>query len=157
MGEANASDRLQATYSSFLAFDARFEEALTAGSRVAQDPGADPESRTIAAMGVVGAHYWLGHGRRATELADVLMPMADRARDALPYGAPAIELIAICAMIDNGDLEAAMERAKLMAERAVDRGDPFAAPRAEYCIGGFICSVVGPDRRPACSAAASAR
>ena len=133
-GEANASDRLQATYSSFLAFDARFEEALTAGSRVAQDPGADPESRTIAAMGVVGAHYWLGHGRRATELADVLMPIADRARDALPYGAPAIELIAICAMIDNGDLEAAMKRAKLMAERAVDRGDPFAAPRAEYCI-----------------------
>ena len=133
-GEANASDRLQATYSSFLAFDARFEEALAAGSRVAQDPGADPESRTIAAMGVVGAHYWLGHGRRATELADVLMPIADRARDALPYGAPAIELIAICAMIDNGDLEAAMQRAQLMAERAVDRGDPFAAPRAEYCI-----------------------
>ena len=54
-GEASASQRLQATYASFLAFDGRFEEALVAGSSVAADPDADPETRTVAAMGVVGA------------------------------------------------------------------------------------------------------
>ena len=32
-GESRASDRLQATYASFLAFDARFQESLATGSR----------------------------------------------------------------------------------------------------------------------------
>ncbi len=137
-GEASASQRLQATYASFLAFDARFEEALVAGSSVAADPDADPETRTVAAMGVVGAHYWLGHGRRSVELADQLLPVADRVRGALPYGAPSIDLIAICALVDDGDLDAAEERARRMAQQAAEREDPFAAPRSEYCIGRVL-------------------
>jgi DNA-binding CsgD family transcriptional regulator len=137
-GEPSASQRLRATYASFLAFDGRYEDALAAGSSVAADGAADPETRTIAAIGVVGAHYWLGHGRRSVELADELLPVADGVRGALPYGAPSIALIAICALVDDGDLDAAEERAQRMAQQAVDREDPFAAPRSEYCLGRVL-------------------
>jgi DNA-binding CsgD family transcriptional regulator len=137
-GESRASDRLQATYASFLAFDARFQESLAAGSRIVADPDADPESRTIAAMGVVGAHFWLGHGRVTVELADQLLPVTESVREALPYAGPAIELIAICALIDHGALDAAERRARHMGQVAAERDDPFAAPRAEYCIGRVL-------------------
>ncbi len=134
-GETGSSDRLHAIHSSFLALDARYEEALVAGERVAVDPAAEPETRAIAAMGVVGAHYWLGHGRRSVGLADDLLPVADTAREALPYAGPAIELLAICALIDDGALAAAHRRAVRMSEAAAERADPFALPRAEYCVG----------------------
>jgi DNA-binding CsgD family transcriptional regulator len=137
-GETTASNRLLATHASFLAFDARFEESVAVGAGVAGDPAADPESRTIAGMGVVGAHYWLGRGRRAIELADELGPVAESVRDALPYAAPAIELIAICALIDDGDLDAAYLRAQRMGRIAAERDDPFATPRAEYCLARVL-------------------
>ena len=44
----------------------------------------------------------------------------------------------ICALIDDGALDAAERRARQMGQVAAERDDPFAAPRAEYCTGRVL-------------------
>jgi hypothetical protein len=58
--------------------------------------------------------------------ADLLAPVttAPAARQALPFGAASIELIAICALVDQGDLDRAEDRGRRMraaADEAADR------------------------------------
>jgi hypothetical protein len=69
--------------------------------------------------------------------ADLLAPVttAPAARQALPFGAASIELIAICALVDQGDLDRAEDRGRRMRAAAALSGDPVAGPRAEYCLG----------------------
>lgn len=134
-GDPAASDMLRGLHASLLAFDARFAEALDVGAAVFDDPAASPVARTFAAVGTVAAEYWLGHTRRAVAQADEIGPIAETVRDAVPFGAPSIELVAICALHDEGELDRAQQRAQRMQQRAAANQDMFSGSRAEYCVG----------------------
>jgi DNA-binding CsgD family transcriptional regulator len=134
-GDPAASDMLRGLQASLLAFDARFAEALDAGGAVAGDSAAHPAARTFAAVGTIGADYWLGHTRRAVAQADEIGPIAATIRDAVPFGAASIELLAVCALLDEGELDRAQHRAQRMQEQATADQDTFSGPRAEYCLG----------------------
>ena len=129
-----ASDQLRALQSALLAFDARFDAALDVALPIVENPAAAPAARTLAAIGAVGAAYWLGRHRRAVALADRIEPVAIATRDALPFGWPSIELIAIGALAEQGDLDAAERRAEQLRRRADADHDTFAGPRADYCL-----------------------
>ncbi len=133
-GDPGASDQLRGVYASFLAFDGRTTAALEVGTPVVEDGAAAPGARTFAAVAVVGAHYWLGHNRRAVELADAVEPIAATVRETLPFGAASTELMAICALLDLGSLDLAEERARRMRAQAAVDDDAFTGPRGEYCL-----------------------
>ena len=133
-GEPAASDQLRGLYASLLAFDGRLADAIGAAGVLVEEPDAHPVARTFAAIGAVGAEYWLGHTRRAVALADAVAPFAATVRDALPFGAASIELIAICALLEEGELDRAEERAHRMRAQAAVDDDPFTGPRGEYCL-----------------------
>lgn len=134
-GDPGASGMLRGLHAALLAFDARFAEALEVGTAIAADPAAHPLARTFAALGTVGAEYWLGRTGRAVAAADRIAPIAEAARDALPFGAAGIELLAVCALLDEGDLALAEERGLRMRRQAAEDHDTFSGPRAEYCLG----------------------
>jgi ATP/maltotriose-dependent transcriptional regulator MalT len=133
-GEPTASDQLRGLYASLLAFDGRLADAIEVAGALVEDPGAHPVARTFAAIGAVGAEYWLGHTRRAVALADAVAPVAATVRGALPFGAASIELLAICALLEEGELDRAEERARRMRSQAAADEDPFAGSRGEYCL-----------------------
>lgn len=133
-GDAAASDQLRGLHASLLAFDARFTDALTVATPLLTDLTAHPVGRTFAALGAVGAHYWLGQAREAVDLAESLIPVAATVRDAVPFGAAGIELIAICALIDLGELDRAEQRARRMQGHAAADADGFTGARGEYCL-----------------------
>ena len=133
-GGPGASDQLRGLYASLLAFDGRSAEALKVAGALVEDPTVHPVARTFAAIGAVGAEYWLGHTRHAAALADAVVPVAATIRGALPFGAASIELMAICALLDQGELDRAEERAHRMRAQAAADGDPFTGPRGEYCL-----------------------
>lgn len=133
-GDPTASDRLRGLHASLLAFDARFDDALKVAAPLLTDPTAHPIGRTFAAVGAVGAHYWLGQTRLAVALADTLGPVADTVRDEIPFGAASIDLIAVCALIDQGELDQAEQRAQRMRTHAEADDDPFTGTRGEYCL-----------------------
>jgi DNA-binding CsgD family transcriptional regulator len=134
-GDAAASEQLRALQAVLLAFDARFEAALEVACPIVPDAKADPVARTLAALGQVGALYWLGRYRESAALADHVGPVAASARDGAPFGASSIELIAISALVEQGDLDAAEARAHRMRRIAERDNDGFAGPRAQYCLG----------------------
>jgi DNA-binding NarL/FixJ family response regulator len=136
-GDPSASSYLHALHASMLAFDARLQDGLAIGLPLMLDERLPPQTRTIAAIGAIGAEYWLGRTRDAVAHADLLAGAAtsQAARQALPYGAASIELLAICSLIDQGDLGDAEERSQRMRRAAAVTRDPFAGPRAEYCFG----------------------
>ena len=134
--EPSASGYLHALHSSMLAFDARLPEAFAAGLPLMLDERQPPTVRSTAAIGVIGAEYWLGRGGDAVAHADLLAPAAaaPETRQAIPYAAASLELLAVCALIDQGELDGAEERGHRMRRAAAGTGDPFAGPRAEYCL-----------------------
>jgi len=136
-GDASASSYLHALHASMLSLDARLPDGLAVGLPLMLDETLPPETRTIAAIGAVGAEYWLGRTGDVVAHADLLAAVTSSpaARRALPYGAASIELLAICALVDQGDLDRAEERGQRMRAAAAASGDPFAGPRAEYCLG----------------------
>lgn len=133
-GAPAASDQLRALYGALLAFDAQFENALDVGFPIVTDRSAAPAARTFAALGVVGGLYWLGRFRDAIEIADDIHDVAAAARDTVPFGLPSTELIAICALIELGDLDHAAQRAQRLGQLADTDQDRFAGPRANYCM-----------------------
>ncbi len=136
-GDPAASRHLHAAHAALLSFDARLRDGLAAGLPIMLDASLPPETRTLAALGAIGAEYWLGRTQEALAHADTIGPIAasDAAQQALPFASASIELLAICALTDQGDLDAADERAQLMRRNAAVSHDPFAGPRAEYCLG----------------------
>jgi DNA-binding CsgD family transcriptional regulator/type II secretory pathway predicted ATPase ExeA len=134
-GNPAASQHLHALHATMLTFDARLREGLAIALPIMTDPALPPEARTVAALAVVGAQYWLGQMRDAVAHADAIARVAAAARQAVPYGAASVELVAICALIEQGSLDAAERRGERMARDAVAEHDPFAGPRAEYCLG----------------------
>ena len=89
------------------------------------DEALPPETRTIAALGAIGGEYWLGRTEDAVAHADLLATVttSSAARRALPYGAASIELLAICALVDQGDLDRAEDRGlQMRAGRRSVRG-----------------------------------
>ncbi len=133
-GDPVASDQLRGLHAFLLAFDGRSAAALEVGEPLVESPAVDAVARTFAATGVIGAQYWLGRNRRAVQLADAVSPIAISVRDALPFGAGSIELIAICALIELGALDQASERALTMQAQAAADNNPFTRPRGEYCL-----------------------
>jgi DNA-binding CsgD family transcriptional regulator len=133
-GNPAASDQLRGLQAAMLAFDGRPIEALEVAGGLAEDPAVQPAARTFAAIGAVGAEYWLGHTRRAVALADLVSPVAATIRDALPFGAASIELMAICALLDGGEFDRAEQRALRMRAQAAADNDQFTGPRSEYCL-----------------------
>ncbi len=133
-GDPDASDQLRGLYASFLAFDGHTTAALEVGTPLVDNAAVNPVARTFAAVAVVGAQYWLGRSRRAVELADVLAPIAATVRDTLPFGAASMELMAICALLELGALDAAEERARRLRAQGAANDDAFAGPRGEYCL-----------------------
>ncbi|HET6210386.1 MAG TPA: AAA family ATPase, partial [Jatrophihabitans sp.] len=75
-GNPAAGDQLRGLHASLLAFDGRPAEALEVAGGLVEDPTVQPAARTFAAIGAVGAEYWLGHTRRAVALADAVGPVA---------------------------------------------------------------------------------
>jgi DNA-binding CsgD family transcriptional regulator len=134
-GDAAASDQLRGLHCALLAFDARFGQALEVGTPLLDDPAAHAAARTFAGLGVIGSEYWLGRTRRAVTLADSILPLALSVREVLPFGAASIELIAVCALVEEGQFDRAEARAQQMRQQAADDDDPFTRPRAEYCHG----------------------
>jgi DNA-binding CsgD family transcriptional regulator len=134
-GDPAASRYLHALHAAMLAFDARLQEGLAIGLPIMTDPHLSPETRTVAALAAVGAEYWLGHTDDAVGHADAITCTAIAARQAVPYGAAAIELLAICALIEQGSLDQAEQRSQRMCRDAAMTHDPFAGPRGEYCLG----------------------
>jgi DNA-binding CsgD family transcriptional regulator len=134
-GDPAASDQLRALHGALLAFDAQFESAIEVARPIVDDRVAAPAARTLAALGVTGALYWLGRYRESVAIADIVHDIAAAARDTAPYGLPAIELIATCALAELGDLDAANQRALRLQRMAADEADAFAGPRANYCLG----------------------
>lgn len=134
-GDPAASSYLRALHATLLSFDARLQDGFAIGLPLMTGPDLSPETRTLAAMAAVGAEYWLGRTRAAVAHADELAEVTAAARDAVPYGAASVELIAICALAEEGELDAAERRAERMRLAAAATGDPFAGPRAEYCLG----------------------
>ena len=133
-GDATASDELRGVHASLLAFDARFADALDVAGPLLADPEVQPVARTWAALAAVGAHYWLGHTSTAVTLADATGPVAAKVRDAVPFGSASIELIAICSLIEAGQLGQAEERARRMRAQAAADADPFTGARGDYCL-----------------------
>jgi len=133
-GVPAATDQLRALYASLLAFDARSEDSLAVAQPLLDDPGTTAPARTLAAVGAVGAQYWLGQSRAAVALADEIAPVARAVRAELPFAAASIELIAICALLDEAELDRAESRARAMARQAAADHDPFSGPRSEYCL-----------------------
>lgn len=148
-GVPAASDQLRALHGGLLAFDARFDNALEVALPVVNDRSAAPLARTFAALGVTGALYWLGRYTDAIAAADAVHDTAAAARDDAPFGLPSIELIAICALVELGDLDAATRRALRLARTAAEEHDTFAGPRASYCLGriALIRGQAGAARR----------
>ncbi|MFZ2012575.1 MAG: LuxR C-terminal-related transcriptional regulator [Nocardioides sp.] len=134
-GDPDASVQLRALHVSLLAFDARIDEALALGRSLVDDEQVPPPARALAGVGVVGAEYWLGCSAQAVAHADALMMAARQARESLPYAEPSLQLIAICALLDQGNPGDAEQRAQGMRRQALADNDPFAIPRAEYCLG----------------------
>ena len=136
-GDQSASSYLHALHASMLSFDARLPDGLAVGLPLMLDEALPPETRTVAALGAIGGEYWLGRTGDAVAHADLLAAVttSPAARRALPYGAASIELLAICALVDQGDLDRAEDRGQQMRAAAAESGDPFAGPRAEYCLG----------------------
>ncbi len=136
-GDRAASTQLQALHSSLLSFDGRVDEGAELGVPIIQDTTAPAATRMVAALGGVGGEFWLGHTRNAVALADMMAPLSDDPSvvEAVPYGPASMDLLAICALQDQGDLDRAEERARRMRTRALEAHDPFAGPRAEYCLG----------------------
>ncbi|MDQ1465117.1 MAG: hypothetical protein QOC73_2058, partial [Actinomycetota bacterium] len=136
-GDPAASRHLHAAHAAFLSFEARLQEGLKVGLPIMIDASLAPETRTLAAIGGVGADYWMGRTREALAHADALIVVAasDAAKQALPYGAGSLQLFAICALADEGDLDQAEQRAVAMRRTAAATHDPFAATRAEYTLG----------------------
>ena len=134
-GTGGASDRLRALYALMLAFDARLPEALDQGVPLTADPAGDPVAQTFAAIGVVGADYWLGRMTEAVAVGERLGPVAAGARDAVPFGLPSIELMSICALAEAGELGRAGTWARRMHELAEAADDGWAGPRSDYCLG----------------------
>jgi DNA-binding CsgD family transcriptional regulator len=136
-GDPAASRYLHALHASMLTFDARLRDGLTIGLPIMTDQQLPAETRTIAALAVVGAEYWLGHTLDAVTYADAVAGIAatPAARQAVPYAAASIELIAISALLEQGELDRAEQRSQRMREDGVAARDPFGAPRGEYCLG----------------------
>ena len=134
-GTGEASDRLRALYALMLAFDARLPEALEQGMPLTADPAGDPVAQTFAAIGVVGADYWLGRMTAAVAVGERLGPVAAGARDTVPFGLPSIELMSICALAEAGELGRAGTWARRMHELAEAADDGWAGPRSDYCLG----------------------
>ena len=136
-GDPSASSYLHALHASMLSFDARLADGLAEGLPLMLDEAQPAETRTLAAIGAVGAEYWLGRTGDAVAHADLMagVTTSAAARRALPYGAASIELLAICALVDAGELDRADDRGRRLRAVAAESGDPFAGPRAEYCLG----------------------
>jgi len=134
-GVPSASDQLRALHAAMLAFDGRFEATLAIAMPILDDPAAAPTARTIAALGAVGATYWLGRYRDSVRIADQITATAASVRDVVPFGFASIELMAICAHVERGDFNAAERRARRLKLAAETDGDVFAGPRADYCRG----------------------
>ena len=136
-GDPAASSYLHALHASMLTFDARLRDGLAIGLPIMTDEAQSPQTRTMAALAAVGAQYWLGRTGEALAHADVMAAVATtpQARQAVPYGAAAIELIAICALLEQGDLDAAEQRSQRMRREGAATHDPFGGPRGEYCLG----------------------
>ena len=92
-----------------LTFDARLQDGLTIGLPIMIDQELSPETRAIAALAVVGAEYWLGRTLDAVAHADALAAVTTTpaARQAVPCTAGSIELVAVCALIEQGNLDQA--------------------------------------------------
>lgn len=133
-GNPAASDQLRGLQAAMLAFDGLSAEALEVAGTLPEDPAVQPVARTFAAIGAVGAEYWLGRTRRAVALADLVSPVAATIRDALPFGAASIELMAICALLEEGAFDRAEHRALRMRTQAAADNDQFTGPRSEYCL-----------------------
>lgn len=134
-GDPSASADLRALQSSLLAFDARHEEALAAGRDIVADTGLAAPTRALAAIGVVGAEYWLGHLDRAAAYADELAQVLRAAAPAVPYAEASVVLIAVCALLDRGDHGGAERRAEELRRRAVAADDRMALSRSDYLLG----------------------
>jgi DNA-binding CsgD family transcriptional regulator len=134
-GDPAASDQLHGLHAAFVSFDARFGLARELAAPIVHDAGADPVARTLAGMAAVGASYWTGRFRDAVTTVDRLAPVTAGTRDAVPYGAASLELFAVCALAEGGNLDAADERARRMQRQAEADRDVFAGPRADYCLG----------------------
>ena len=136
-GDPSAGSYLHALHASMLSFDARLVEGHAIGLPLMLDPGLPPPTRTIAALAVIGAEYWLGRTSDAIAHADLLVTVARQpaARQALPYGPASLELLALCALVDQGKLDAAEARSETLRAEAAATGDPFGGPRAEYSLG----------------------
>ena len=134
-GNPAASQYLHALHASMLTFDARLPEGLEIALPIMTDERQSPQTRAVAALAVVGAEYWLGKSRQAVAHADAIADVAVAARQAVPYGAASVDLIAICALIEQGSLDQAEQRGERMGRDALASRDPFAGPRAEYCLG----------------------
>lgn len=132
-GSADASNQLRALHSALLAFDARFEDSIRVGAPITRDASIEAPARAVAAIGVVGSEYWLGRTRRAVQEAARVPYDDEDCREAVPFAGPAVELTAICALLEEGLLDTAAERADRMRAQADALADPFAGPRARYC------------------------
>jgi hypothetical protein len=113
-----------------LTFDARLQDGLAIGLPIMTDEAESPETRTMAALAAVGAQYWLGRTGEALAHADVMAAVTTtpQARQAMPYGAASIELIAICALLEQGDLDTAEQRGQRMRRAGAATNDPFGGP-----------------------------
>jgi len=134
-GNPAASHYLHALHAAMLTFDARLRDGLAIALPIMTEPLLSAGTRTVAALAVVGAEYWLGQLRDAVTHTDAITEVMVAARQEVPYGVAAVELVAICALIEQGALHQADERSRRLAADAIATGDPFAGPRAEYCLG----------------------
>ncbi len=152
-GEPYASDQLRALQVSMLAFDARVEEAAELGEPLLHMVDLPAPVRSLAALGVMGANYWLGRSSLVPDQLEALAPVAREARDQVPYVESSLELITVCSLLDLGEPDRALRIAEAMSTRASEDGDPFTLPRAEYCLGrvahyrGDATAAVGHLRR----------
>lgn len=134
-GSGPAADHLRALHSTLLAFDARFEDSITVGAPILHDAAKPRPARALAAVGVVGSAYWLGRTRQALAEAARVPRDADDVRESVPFAVPSIELIEVCALVEEGSLAAAEQRATSMRCRAEADDDRFAWSRSLYCEG----------------------
>lgn len=63
-----------------------------------------------------------------------------QARQAVPHGAASIELIAICALLEPGDLDAAEQRSQRMRRRRAATLSPWTRPAAGSRASEPCCS-----------------
>lgn len=134
-GAPEASKMLRALHASLLALDAHPAPAFEVGAPLVHDTTADPATRTLAAIAVVGAAFWLGRTREADRIGAALLPVTDSVRPAMPFGTPSLRLMMICGAIEEGRLDDAEREALAMREVAAATDDEWAEPRAGYCLG----------------------